>query len=69
MKNEIKTLINAQILTFLNQYLKHGNIIKATDPFYARGTLEKIIAEAYEIGKLDGKQEKVIDTYLDKIKS
>ena len=67
MSNENKKLFSERILTLLNRYLKHGSIVKATDPFYCRGEIEAIILMAYEQGKMDGKQEKIVDTFIDKI--
>lgn len=67
MKSEQKALLNAQILTLLNRYLKHGMIVKATDAFYFRGEIEGIIKVVYEQGKLDGAAEALLDKVIDKI--
>ncbi len=54
MKDDFRKQLNEKILLFLNRYLKQGVVIKATDAFYGRGDIEKIIKEAYDHGYQNG---------------
>ncbi len=67
MRKETRENLNARIIIFLNRYLKHGNIVKATDPFYARGEIEKMLTEACEEGIFIAEHKKTLDEVIDKM--